>query len=359
MNWTLYPARDFARHADTWAQLHASLAPRQASSLLAAAFIAPLIDQFGRGDELLACLREGDRVRALAIVHPSRRGAWSTFQPAQAPVGLWLQEDGLDTTAAARSLLGALPGFPLLLALTQMDPMLIPRPPESPCLRTLDYIDTARVTLSGSFEEYWNARGKNLRGNLKKQRSRLERDGVQTRMVVDRVPGAMAQAVADYGRLETTGWKGKEGTAVSSGNAQGRYYCAMLEAMAEHDAASVVRYYFGEQLVAMDLCVEDADSIVVLKTAYDESVPANLSPTLLMREEATRSLFEAERFKRLEFYGRVMEWHTRWTEEVRTLYHVNYYRWPGVKRLHCLLEARNNARSKARPRPANTTTASS
>ena len=83
------------------------------------------------------------------------------------------------------------------------------------------------------------------------------------------------------------------------------------------------------------------------------------SSDLLMREEATRSLFECGRFQRLEFYGRVMEWHTRWTEEVRTLYHVNYYRWSGVKRLHCLLEARNNARSKARPRPANTTTASS
>lgn len=26
-----------------------------------------------------------------------------------------------------------------------------------------------------------------------------------------------------------------------------------------------------------------------------------------------------------------MEWHTRWTEEMRTLYHVNYYRWPSLR----------------------------
>ncbi|MFC5477617.1 GNAT family N-acetyltransferase [Massilia suwonensis] len=350
MSWTLTPAREFARHAGEWDRLHAA---QHAASLLAVDFVAPLIETFGRGDELLACLREGGRVRAMAIVRPSRRGAWSTFQPAQAPVGLWLQDASLDTAAAARSLLGALPGFPLLLALTQMDPQLSPRPHDGPLVRTLDYIDTARVTLAGSFDDYWNARGKNLRGNLKKQRARLEREGVITRMVVDRSPSAMAQAVADYGRLETTGWKGGEGTAVSSENAQGRYYRAMLEGMAARDAASVYRYYFGEQLVAMDLCVEDGDSIVVLKTAYDESVPSNLSPTLLMREEATRTLFDG-RFTRLEFYGRVMEWHTRWTEEVRTMYHVNYYRWPGLARLHALLDARSAAPS----RPAHPTTTS-
>lgn len=358
MSWTLAPARDFAQHAEAWSRLHASLGPGNASALLAADFVAPLIDQFGRGDELIACLKNGAAMRAMAIVRPSRRGAWTTFQPAQAPVGLWLQAPGQDTAQLARSLLGALPGFPLMLALTQMDPMLMPRPADGPCTRTLDYIDTARVTLAGSFADYWNARGKNLRGNLKKQRARLEREGVDTRMQVDRLPADMAQAVADYGRLETSGWKGGEGTAVSSENAQGRYYRAMLEGMAARGAASVYRYYFGVQLVAMDLCVEDGDSIVVLKTAYDESVPSNLSPTLLMREEACRSLFDSGRLGRLEFYGRVMEWHTRWTEEVRTMYHVNYYRWPGLGRLHALLDARSEARTKAGSRPAHTTTTS-
>jgi hypothetical protein len=352
MSWQLVPASEFARHAGDWTALHASLAPNRASSLLAADFVAPLLAHFGRGDELLACLRQDGAVRAMTIVRPSRRGAWTTFQPAQAPVGLWLQAQDLDTDKLARSLLGALPGFPLLLALTQMDPMLVARPLDGSCTRTLDYIDTARVTLAGSFDAYWNARGKNLRSNLKKQRARLEREGVATRMVIDRQGADMAAAVADYGRLETSGWKGSEGTAVSADNAQGRYYRAMLESLAARGAASVYRYYFNEQLVAMDLCVEDGDSIVVLKTAYDESVPGSLSPTLLMREEACRSLFDEGRFARLEFYGRVMEWHTRWTEEVRTLYHVNYYRWSGVKRLHTLLEDRAKSPS------AHTTTTS-
>lgn len=346
MSWSVVPARSFARHAESWRQLHARGA---ASSLLAVDFVAPLVEQFGREDDLLAIEQAGGTIRAMALVRPTRRGAWATFQPAQAPLGLWLQAPGLDTERLARGLLGALPGFPLVFALTQVDPMLMPRPGDGPCTRTLDYIDTARVTLSGSFEDYWLERGKNLRGNLKKQRTRLEREGVATRLQVDRAPEAMAQAVVDYGRLESSGWKADKGTAVHAENAQGRYYRAMLEALARRNAASVYRYYFGEQLVAMDLCVEDDASIVVLKTSYDESVPGNLSPTLLMREEACRRLFDEGRFKRLEFYGRVMEWHLRWTDEVRTMYHVNYYRWPGLRRLHALLE------SRARPAPTPTT----
>jgi hypothetical protein len=66
-----------------------------------------------------------------------------------------------------------------------------------------------------------------------------------------------------------------------------------------------------------------------------------------MREEATRGLFESGKIRRIEFYGRVMEWHLRWTEQVRTMYHVNYYRWPGLRRLHALLESRSHAEQRA------------
>jgi hypothetical protein len=28
----------------------------------------------------------------------------------------------------------------------------------------------------------------------------------------------------------------------------------------------------------------------------------------------------------VEFYGPLMEWHTRWTDRARDIYHVNFYR---------------------------------
>jgi hypothetical protein len=235
------------------------------------------------------------------------------------------------------ALMPALPGMPLVFGLTQLDPDLLARPAG---LRTLDYIATARITLAGSFDDYWAARGKNLRSNLKKQRAKLEKDGVALRLQISREPGDVAAAVADYGRLESAGWKAGGGTAVDAANAQGQFYRGMLEGFCRRGAGSIYRYWFNDQLVAMDLCIEDARQIIVLKTTYDETVPGNLSPTLLMREEAVRQLFDAQRFERLEFYGKVMEWHTRWTDEVRTLYHVNHYRWPVLGRLHAQWQSR-------------------
>lgn len=70
---------------------------------------------------------------------------------------------------------------------------------------------------------------------------------------------------------------------------------------------------------------------MILKTAYDESI-RSYSPASLMREEVFRQLWDAGRIRRIEFYGRLMDWHTRWTEQSRTLYHVNWYRWPSLTR---------------------------
>ena len=337
MRWRLLPAARFDTVAPHWAALHGA---GPAVPMLAPAFVSALLAEFADGRELLAWCEDGDGPCAAAVLAPQGPGRWATFQPAQAPLGLWLQRPGLDTGRLLSGLSGALPGFALQLGLTQCDPLLLTRPADGGQARTLDYIATARILVAGSFDDYWNGRGKNLRSNLKKQRNRLAADAVATRLETVTDPQAMAAAVADYGRLESAGWKAHSGTAVDAANAQGRFYARMLEAFAHEGGARAYRYWFGERLVAMDLCILERDTIVILKTAYDESVGSAFSPALLMREEACRALFAEQRFARIEFYGRVMEWHTRWTDQVRTLYHLNHYRWPALARLHALLQER-------------------
>ncbi|WP_082219599.1 GNAT family N-acetyltransferase [Massilia sp. NR 4-1] len=348
MSWTLYPATQFAAHAARWAECNRR---STASPLLEPDFVHPLLREFGNGDEQLAWYERQGELLAMGIVARRRRGVWETFQPSQAPVSLWMHAPGLNLSTLLAELTRKLPGMPLMLGLTQRDPQLEPRPAPGGCLRTVDYIDTARITLAGSFEDYWNARGKNLRNNLKKQRSKLQKEGVVTRMQISRAPQEMAAAVADYGRLESAGWKAQLGTAIHPENAQGRFYTAMLEGFARRGAAAVYRYWFDNQLVAMDLCIEGDGCMIVLKTTYDETVPSSLSPTMLMREECCQQLFAEQRFERLEFYGKVMEWHTRWTDEIRTMYHVNHYRWPVLLQLHAIANQRAALRGQ-RPAPA-------
>ncbi|MES2758018.1 MAG: GNAT family N-acetyltransferase [Pseudomonadota bacterium] len=350
MNWTIVPASEFAAHADRWHKLN-----RQGpvSPLLELEFVQPLLAEFSTGKEVLAICESQQQLVAMAIMSPVRTGAWETFQPSQAPIAMWINLPGLELDALLATLMRKLPGLPLVVAVPQRDPYLYPRPADSATLQTINYVDTARITIAGSFDDYWAARGKNLRANLKKQRARMIKEGIVPRMDTLTAPEDMAEAIAEYGRLESAGWKAQGGTAIHPGNAQGRFYRSMLEGFCRRGAGSVIRYFFNDKVVAMNLCIEGDGTLIVLKTTYDESVPSHYSPAFLMREESCQQMFGEHKYKSLEFYGKVMEWHLKWTDEVRTLYHVNSYRWPILLRLHTIVKNRPGRK----PAPAPTVAA--
>jgi len=330
MSWKIYPISEFKNHQDCWQRLNQEGA---GSPLLDLAFIFPLLHAFGRGKEILVRYESNNTLLAMAILASDGLGRWTTFQPSQTPLGAWIHCDGIGWPILLTTLIKKLPGCPLVLGITQQDPDLVPRPQNQGTLKTLDYIQTARISLQGDFDSYWKARGKNLRQNMKKQRKRLENDAVTTCLQVSTASEEVAQAIADYGRIESAGWKAEGETAVHSENAQGKFYLNMLEEFCRQGAGRIYRYWYNNNIVAMDLCIEGNGSLIILKTTYDESLSNHTSPALLMRKEAFKQLFSDGKLKRIEFYGRVMEWHTKWSDELRTMYHINEYRWSSLSLL--------------------------
>jgi CelD/BcsL family acetyltransferase involved in cellulose biosynthesis len=327
-SWHIFPASRFAELRGAWDALN-DHGPR--SPVLSSGFVGSALEVFGTGKERLAVYGDLEAPLAMGLFQSRRLVAWETFQPSQAPLGAWLNATGESLETLVASLARCLPGIVLQVGLTQQDPDITPRPADTARLQTLDYIETARITLDGSFEDYWAQRGKNLRHNLKRQRNRLERERIAVRLEQLTAPGDMARAVTDFGSLESAGWKADGGTAIHAGNAQGSFYTKMLEAFAKVAAAKVFRLFYGDKLVASDLCIAQAGTLVILKTTYDESQDTS-SPALLMRQEAFPSLFADGALRRIEFYGKVMEWHTKWSEEIRRLYHVNYRPWSTARR---------------------------
>lgn len=334
--WQLSPAKQLRALAAQWDELQQRTQPH---AFLRASFLACLLDEFGNGSELLAVKAGPAGWCGAALLQPQGRGRWSSFQPSQLPLGPVLLAPGEDLGTALRQLLRDLPGLPLALGLTQLDSQHHAAPMDGPSLRSLHYIDTAWVDVDGSFEAYWEARGKNLRQNTRKQLKKVEAGGVTPRLDVIEAPEQMAEAIAQYGVLESSGWKAEQGTAISADGAQGRFYRHALEQAARDGHARLYRYWFGDEVVAMDLCVHQGDCLVILKTAYQQAHHA-VSPSTLMRAEEFEALFNESRFKRIEFFGRVMEWHTRWTDKSRSLFHVTAYRWPWLKSLQSWLHRR-------------------
>lgn len=347
MTWTFHPIAHFPQHAARWDELARA---RGHVAFLESPFLIPLLKEFGDGQEVLALYQRAHEhtLGAGAILRQRGRMRWELFIPSQLPLGCWISPDANEQPLERQlhELLSALPGFALSLGLPQIDSLQLARPAAHNQLRVQDYIDTAWVDVEGSFDAYWDARGKNLRQNCKKQRNKLAAEGVHTSLECLTTPEAVEQALQDYGNLETTGWKAGQGTAIHPDNAQGRFYRAMLENYCALGRGRIYRYKFDDKVVAMDLCIESGPVLIILKTAYDESF-RTVSPTTLMRQEQFQRIFTEARHARIEFYGKVMEWHTRWTGTARQIYHMTYYRWPVLGSLHAQVEKRRQRAAAA------------
>ena len=320
MNWIFYPITDFTHHIEKWDELNRKNAN---TPLLNSDFVIPLLNYFGTGNEKLAIYGNPEAPDGMAILRKAKIGVWETLQPSQAPLGLWLQDKTISTASLLSSLRKALPFPTLLVGVTQQDPDLLPRPQNSNGLGTLDYIQIARVTVQGKFQDYWSKRGKNLRQNLNRQRNRLQREGTTTLLKIVDTLEEVEAAIIEYGKLESAGWKSAGGTAIHIENNQGKFYRDMLSNFCQYQDTLIFQYYYDDKLVATDLCIKDAHSLIILKTTYDETITTS-SPAMLMRQEAFEYIFNNRLVDKIEFYGKVMDWHTKWSNEIRIMYHINY-----------------------------------
>jgi hypothetical protein len=315
---------------EAWDHLNAQ---RGDLPFLSADTLCAALTAFGSGHERLATAVFEGRIVAAIILVPSAKFRWSTFQPSQVPLGAWVAEPQLDLPDLTRSLIRGPLGFCLALSITQVDPLVCQRPDVAADFRCDDYIDTAWVEIVGTFDDYWAARGKNLRQNMRKQRNKLAADGQATRMRVISEHAEIGPALSRYGALESAGWKAAEGTAIHPDNAQGRFYIELFEQAAARGEAVFYEYLLDEKTVAMNLCLLRHGQLIVLKTTYDESTNKALSPAFLLREEELQSFFSSSLVRRVEYFGKVMDWHTKLTQESRSIYHFTQFRWAWLRRL--------------------------
>lgn len=345
MAWKLEPAvTTFERFRSIWDELNLINGNH---ILLDSIFVGGLLRHFATPETVLAISEDPARP-GMALLERVRPGFIQTFQPSQAPVGLFLLGKNEDVLAQVEDLLSSLPPYVLGLSVLQQDPSFstLSRIPPSPYVGQVVYIETARVTLRESFESYWKSRPKNLVDDLARQRRKLAREGKHLEFVIERAPDRIGQCVNEYGHLELSGWKGREGTAVAPGNAQGAFYREILEEFCKRREGVVYRLMIDGKTVACELCIERDTMLVDLKTAYDERYKG-LSLGSLLEEEMLRSYHHDRYLERVEFYGRVSDWTRRWADEFRPIYHYNFYRYRWVAKLHAWRRRKAGAETKS------------
>ena len=173
MSWQLLTIDQFSRFHDAWNELNAA---NRRLPIQEARFIELCLKYFGDNAGTLAVYTKSNQCMAITVLTKHGPGLWQTFQAQQSPLGTWIHHPSLDFSALLQSLSKALSGTVLQLGITQQDPQLYARPPHTAKLNTLDYIDTAKISVVNGFDDYWSQRGKNLRQNMNRQRNRLQRE---------------------------------------------------------------------------------------------------------------------------------------------------------------------------------------
>jgi len=323
INWQVLKITEFGNYASSWDKLNVN---NNNQSVLSAIFIQALVKHFSTGQEQLILGWHNNTLVFGGIFEKLSRIRWRTFQPSQAPLGALICDANLLNFNVFSTIAKLLPSKPLLLDLTQIDSQQHPLPLKSH-LFTMPYISTGSLPVPISFDDYFANFSKNTRQNFNKARNRLTKLGVETRLEIITNESSIKEFVSIYGDIESSGWKNTEGTAIHIDNKQGGFYSDLLASFAVNNETQIWCYYFNKEIVAVDLCVSMAETLVILKTTYKEK-HAKFSPSLLMKLDAYKRLGQEGKIKTIEYFGKTKGWHKRLQCEERDIYHITWCKYP-------------------------------
>jgi hypothetical protein len=247
MAWSLHSINNlFDHYAGDWQRLSDEL--MEAHPLFDLGFVKSVVEHFKEEPLWLGVSEGAGEVDGFVILKRNGFGRWETFQPSQMPLGLiMVRGDHHGNDGKIVRIFNSLPNFGLQLGLTHIDPDFkqIPEAQDLRLSETLIYGTTMRISIAGDFDHYWSARPKKLQQNISRYLRRLEREGITPSFEMNTDVQDMEQAVADYGEIESAGWKGKNGSAIHKDNIQGKFYVSVLEKLAQEGQARVYRLYFN------------------------------------------------------------------------------------------------------------------
>ena len=272
-------------------------------------------------------VREGARARAIAPLALEGAGLDARLrmlgaQNYEPEAFLWDDEEALR--AACESVIRT--GRPLLL---------LRLPDDCPELAALSTVHRGKaVVRAGSSQAYSNPIGSDWaaleqamatkkRNELSRRRRKLEDIGPLSFEILTPDPEAFVPLYETFVRLEASGWKGRDGTAIAHKPDARAFYDRYGRRLARAGALRFSLLRLGGELVAAQYLVEHAGKIWALKIAYDERFSAH-SPGALLTHDVLRWA-SANGLTSFEHLGVAEDWQRRWPVEVQSYSSLRLY----------------------------------
>ncbi|MDI1482223.1 GNAT family N-acetyltransferase [Polyangium sp. y55x31] len=179
------------------------------------------------------------------------------------------------------------------------------------------------VPLGASWTEPERHLSPRRRQDLRRAERHAERQGKISYSFLSPAPEEAAAVLDEAFRVEAAGWKGREGTAMSSDRVIGTFFRTYALAAAGCGILRVAFLHIGGVAAAMQLAVEHAGRYWLLKIGYDEAF-RQASPGILLLRESLRRAAE-QGLSTYEFLGGVAPWIKPWTNEERATVSLGAY----------------------------------
>ncbi len=194
-----------------------------------------------------------------------------------------------------------------------------------------DYVTLCGLTSAYSFlnveedfDAYFSTSNlRNMRSKLRRHRRRLMSRGVVS-VEMRKGPSADETLLTEFLALEGSGWKGRNGTAITSRTDRAAFYSAVTRNMAAQGYLEWHTIRLDGRLIAAEMGIRCGTSLFLPKIAYDEDF-ADCSPGSLLTEEVLKDAFSRPE---IDEYNPMSDadWHRLWHLRRETYVNVHLVR---------------------------------
>jgi CelD/BcsL family acetyltransferase involved in cellulose biosynthesis len=170
------------------------------------------------------------------------------------------------------------------------------------------------VAIEGDFDRYRTSLGRKFRKEL----GRLERRAAEAGSLeygFERGGDRLEELLDEGFRIEGSGWKAENGTAITSRDDTHRFYREVARWAAGRGILVLAFLRLDGQAVAFDMCIEDGGASYVLKGGFDAG-RRKLAPGTLLTARSIQRAFE-NGLDSYELLGAADDYKLQWTETVR------------------------------------------
>jgi CelD/BcsL family acetyltransferase involved in cellulose biosynthesis len=194
-------------------------------------------------------------------------------------------------------------------------------------------LDSPYVPLPRSWEQLQKGLSAKFRANLRRRRRRLQEQGQVTLERIDHADDLSLRL--DEGLLlESSGWKGRNGTAICQDPATLGFYTELARAAAASGNLALWFLRVDGRAVAFQFGLQHRGRYLLLKPAYDETL-GDCSPGQLLTEDVLRDCI-ARGLTEFDFLGPNMTWKRDWTTHARQHRWLYVFRGARGRLLHSL-----------------------